>query len=87
VDEIALAADVAPATFFNHFPNKQALLARMAESVVDALGAISAHHLERGASSAKRLRGFVATASDEIRASRGVARLDPIMVPRSKTCA
>lgn len=75
VDEIAEAADVAPATFFNHFQSKQAVLGLMAESVLDALGELSTDHLEGGASSAKRLRTFVASAADEIRASRGVARL------------
>lgn len=75
VDEIADAADVAQATFFNYFPSKHALLGLMAENVVDALGELSAHHLESNESSSRRLRRFVATASDEIRASRGVARL------------
>jgi AcrR family transcriptional regulator len=75
VDEIAEAADVAPATFFNHFQNKQALLQMMAEGVVDELGELSARHLEGDASSARRLREFVKSAADEIGQRRTVARL------------
>lgn len=75
VDEIAEAADVAPATFFNHFQSKQALLALMAQEVVDYLGALTERHLEGDASSARRLRAFVASAADEIQANRRVARL------------
>jgi AcrR family transcriptional regulator len=75
VDEIAAAADVAPATFFNHFQSKQALLGMMAGVVLDHLQGLTSRHLEGDASSAKRLRAFVAAASDEIRASRGMARI------------
>ena len=46
VDEIARAADVAPATFFNHFQSKQALLSLMAGEVFETLHAMTAQHLE-----------------------------------------
>lgn len=75
VDEIAEAADVAPATFFNHFQSKQALLGLMAQEVVDYLAELTTRHLASEAGSAKRLRSFIASAADEIRASRGVARI------------
>ena len=75
VDEIAAAADVAPATFFNHFQSKQALLGTMAGVVLEHLQGLTARHLEGTASSARRLRAFVAAAADEIRASRGMARV------------
>ena len=75
VDEIAEAADVAPATFFNHFQNKQALLGLMAQEVVEYLEALTRRHLASNASSAKRMRAFVASAADEIRATRGIARV------------
>jgi AcrR family transcriptional regulator len=75
VDEIAAAADVAPATFFNHFQSKQALLGTMAGVVLDHLQGLTNRHLVGEGSSAKRLRAFVAAAADEIRASRGMARV------------
>jgi len=75
VDEIAEAADVAPATFFNHFQNKQAVLVLMAQDVVEYLGDMTREHLAGDASSARRLRSFVAAAADQIHASQRVARL------------
>ena len=75
VDEIADAADVAPATFFNYFPSKRALLTLMADGVADALDALTAQHLEGTASSAERLRALVRAAGDQIRPRRRVARL------------
>jgi AcrR family transcriptional regulator len=75
VDEIAEAADVVPATFFNHFQNKQALLGLMAHDVVKALGDLTTRHLASDASSARRLRSFISAAADEIQPRRRVARL------------
>jgi AcrR family transcriptional regulator len=74
VDEIAELADVAPATFFNHFQSKQALLGLMAREVVDQLHALTTRHLEGDDSSTERLRRFVASAAEGIAASRGGAR-------------
>ncbi len=73
VDEIAAAADVAPATFFNHFKGKQVLLGLMATEVVDALQTLTPH-LESEGDSVERLSAFVASAADAIAANRGVAR-------------
>ena len=41
VDEIAHVADVAPATFFNHFQTKQALITLMTGEVIDHLHALT----------------------------------------------
>ena len=46
VDEIAAVADVAPATFFNHFQSKQTLLTLMTGELVDHLHAITVESLQ-----------------------------------------
>lgn len=74
VDQIADAADVVPATFFNHFQSKQALLGLMAGEVFETLHAMTARHLEGPGSSVAKLRGFIASVGESIATSRGVAR-------------
>jgi AcrR family transcriptional regulator len=74
VDEIAEAADVAPATFFNHFHSKQALLDLMTDEVVEYLHALSTQHLEGDGSSQERLRRFIESAVESIATNRDVAR-------------
>lgn len=74
VDEIARAADVAPATFFNHFQSKQALLGLMAGEVFETLHAMTTQHLEGPGTSVEKLRRFIASTTDTIASSRGVAR-------------
>jgi AcrR family transcriptional regulator len=74
VDEIARVADVAPATFFNHFKSKQALLGLMTGEVFEFLHSMTTQHLEGEGSSSEKLRGFIAAANEGISAGRGVAR-------------
>jgi AcrR family transcriptional regulator len=74
VDEIARVADVAPATFFNHFQSKQALLGLMTGEVFEYLHAMTSEHLEREGSAVEKLRAFISSATQGIAASRGVAR-------------
>lgn len=74
VDQIAQAADVVPATFFNHFQSKQALLGLMAGEVFETLHAMTAQHLEGPGSSIGKLRRFIASTTESIASSRGVAR-------------
>ena len=74
VDEIARAADVAPATFFNHFQSKQVLLGLMAGEVFETLHAMTAQHLEGPGSSVEKLRRFIDSTTETIASSRGVAR-------------
>ncbi len=76
VDEIARVADVAPATFFNHFRSKQALLGLMTGEVFEELHTMIAKYLDPAASgsSSDKLRAFVSAASEGISASRGVSR-------------
>jgi AcrR family transcriptional regulator len=74
VDEIARIADVAPATFFNHFQSKQALLGLMTGEVFETLHAMTTQHLEGPGSSLEKLGAFVTAAADGISANRGIAR-------------
>lgn len=74
VDEIARVADVVPATFFNHFQSKQALLGLMAGEVFETLHAMTAQHLEGPGTSVAKLRRFIVSISESIASSRGVAR-------------
>jgi AcrR family transcriptional regulator len=74
VDEIARVADVAPATFFNHFQSKQALLGLMTGEVFEVLHTMTSQHLEGEGSSPEKLRAFISSATEGISASRGIAR-------------
>jgi len=74
VDEIANLADVAPATFFNHFQSKQALLGLMTGEIFEYLHSLTTQHLEGDGSSSDKLRNFIGSAAQGIAASRGVAR-------------
>lgn len=74
VDEIAEMADVAPATFFNHFQSKQALLQLMTGEVIEHLHAMTVESLVGTGSPLLRLRRFIARAAEDIAANRGTAR-------------
>ncbi len=74
VDEIAELADVAPATFFNHFHSKRALLSLMTGEIFETLHSLTTLHLEAAGSGSEKLRGFIASAAEGIAANRGVAR-------------
>lgn len=74
VDEIAEAADVVPATFFNHFQSKQALLTLMTGEVVDHLRGLIVESLDRPGPALDRLRAFVRRAAQDLSESRSAAR-------------
>lgn len=74
VEKIAAVADVAPATFFNHFQSKQALLGILAGEVVDQLQALLDDEFARSASARERLLGVARTAGVRIDENHGVAR-------------
>jgi AcrR family transcriptional regulator len=74
VNQIAEAADIVPATFFNHFQSKTALLGEMTTDVLDTLGLMLEEEFKAAESTHERLTGFVATAADQIAETRGLAR-------------
>jgi len=74
VEKIAAVADVAPATFFNHFQSKQAVLGLLAGEVVDHLQALLEEEFARRASARERLLGVARTAGTRIDENQGVAR-------------
>jgi len=74
VEQIAAATDIAPATFFNHFQSKQALLGEMTSEVVDHLQGLIEQRLLRPGSAQSRIRAFADQAADEIHAARNAAR-------------
>jgi AcrR family transcriptional regulator len=74
VDEIAERADVAPATFFNHFQSKQAILGLMTGEVVEHLHAMTVESLVGDGPAFDRIRHFITRGAEDISASRGAAR-------------
>jgi AcrR family transcriptional regulator len=74
VEQIATAADIAPATFFNHFQNKQAVLIEMTNLVVSYLQGLLDQEFERETDTRSRLMGFATSAALDIEQARGIAR-------------
>jgi AcrR family transcriptional regulator len=73
VEQISDRADVAPATFFNHFPSKDAVLGQMTEEVVERLRAMVAEQLARPVGAQERIAGFADVAATELSRVRGLA--------------
>jgi AcrR family transcriptional regulator len=74
VAEIAQAADVAPATFFNHFSSKSAVLAEMTSEVAEHLQGLVDGQLKRPVSVTERIRGFADSVAADVGEARGLAR-------------
>ena len=74
VAQIAETADIAPATFFNHFQSKNALLGQMTAGVLDTLETMLQEELETADSTHDRLLGFATRAAEGIAETRGLAR-------------
>ncbi len=74
VSQIAEAADIVPATFFNHFQSKNALLGQMTTEVLGVVELMLEDELRAAESTRERLTGFVTHAADQIAESRGIAR-------------
>jgi cytochrome P450 family 142 subfamily A polypeptide 1 len=74
VEQIAATADIAPATFFNHFPSKRAVLNEMTREVFEFLGSAIEQQLKASGGTRERLARLAAEAADGIGQSRRLAR-------------
>ncbi len=74
VSQIAEAADIVPATFFNHFQSKNALLGQMTTEILGVIELMLEDELKAAESTRERLTGFVTRAADQIAETRGLAR-------------
>lgn len=64
VERIADAADVAPATFFNHFRSKEDVLREIGRDVFSRFRRLVDEQLARDVSTVERLRGFAARSAE-----------------------
>ncbi len=74
VEQIAASADIAPATFFNHFQSKSGLLAEITRDVADALEGLIEEHLGTDRTVAEQLEGLARHAADMISEHQKVSR-------------
>ncbi len=73
VEQIAEAADCAPATFFNHFQNKQTVLGLMTSEVVSHLQQMLEAEFKHTGSAEQRLVGLATTAANQIAQHHDIA--------------
>lgn len=85
VEQIAEAADIAQATFFNHFQSKNAVLAEMTSEVSERIHDLIAQQRERAVSAQERIAGFAGCAAAELERSRGLAH--EVMLELMQTAA
>ena len=74
VEEIAEAADIAPATFFNHFQSKGGLLGEITAQVVESVELLIEAHLHEDAQVADRLEDLARHAASLISEQQKLAR-------------
>jgi AcrR family transcriptional regulator len=85
ITQIAEAADIAPATFFNHFTNKSAVLHEMTGEIAEHLQALVDQQLERPVRAQERIHGFADAVANDIAAAEGLARDVLLELMRSQT--
>lgn len=74
VEQIAQRADIAPATFFNHYQSKGGVMALMTSEIADHVGELVERHLSGSGSIRKRLVGLAEDAARQIGETHQVAR-------------
>jgi AcrR family transcriptional regulator len=74
VEQIAEAADIAPATFFNHFQSKRGVLALMTSEVVAYVGSLVEAHLQSELPIGDQLVGLARDAGEQIAEHQPIAR-------------
>ena len=84
VEQIAQAADIAPATFFNHFHNKQAVVQEMAVRVLEGYWASLEEQRKRPVRAPEWLLAFAQQASDFIQRTPDLMRAVLLELMRSK---
>lgn len=74
VEQIADAADIAPATFFNHFGSKRGVLALMTSEVFTYVGSLIEAHLGADQPIGHQLVGLARDAGSQIAENHPIAR-------------
>ncbi len=85
VVQIADAADIAQATFFNHFASKQAVLVEMTNEVSVHLQRLVDDQLGRSVSAPERIRGFAESVASELARAGVLAREVMLELMRSSS--
>jgi AcrR family transcriptional regulator len=74
VEKIAAAADIVPATFFNHFRSKEDVLREVGQDVFSRFRRLVDEQLARDVSSIERLDGFAARSAELVRRAPEMTR-------------
>ncbi len=83
VERIAAAADIAPATFFNHFRSKEDVLREVGQDVFSRFRRLVDEQLARPVSSVERLHGFAARGAELVNRAPEMTRRVLMAVLRS----
>src|SRR5688572_25649587 len=74
VEKIATAADIVPATFFNHFRSKEDVLREVGQDVFSRFRRLVDEQLARDVSSIERLDGFAGRSAELVRRAPEMTR-------------